>query len=143
MNDHLNVTTAALVDLQAQREAFEMRRKTLDIANALAPEAYEPGDVNIPTEVFEHLVRPVRIEVDLSDPIHIRDQMLVLQSAAQEVIDICRDHTRGRNRQRLHAHTVLRTCADTLSMLNGKTPAGKRRRKMEEFHRILDEQERK
>lgn len=140
---NLDVTTAALVDLTAQREAFEMRRKSMDRANALAPEAYEPGDFNVPAEVFEHLVRPVRIEVDLSDPIHIRDQMLVLQSAAQEVIDICRDHKRGKNRQRLHAHTVLRTAADTLSMLNGKTPAGKRRRKMEEFHRILDEQERK
>ena len=139
---NLDVTTAALVDLNSQREAFDMRRRNMDRANAISPEAHEPGDVNIPPAVFEALVRPVRVEIDLSDPIHIRDQLLVIQAAAQEAIDLSRNHKLGKNRQRLQIHTVLRTCADTLSMLNGKTPAGKRRRKMEEFHRILDEQER-
>lgn len=135
----MTVTEAAIAYLEKQRQAHNMRSK--QIAAEFASAQFEDGDLRIPADVFEALIRPVRIEVDFRDPIHTRQQLEVLQAAISEALPLTRQHEKGINRQRLQLHTVIKTAADTLTMINGKTPAGKRRRKMEEYHRMLDEQE--
>lgn len=136
----LTVTEAAIVDLEKQRQAIEMRRQALKADPSPAP--FEEGDLRIPAAVFEALVRPVRIEIDFRDPIHTRTQLEVLQAAISEALDLTRRHEMGINRQRLQLHHTVKCVADTLTMINGRTPAGKRRRKLEEFHNLLNGQER-
>ena len=126
----VSVTEAALIDLQQQREAFMARARNFDPSR---PSQYESGDIRLTPDYVDALTRPVRIEVDFRDPIHVRQQLDVLAAAIVEAQVVTQDHALGINRQRIRLRGILKEAADTLTMLNGKTPAGRRRRAMQDM----------
>jgi len=125
----LTVTEAALIDLQRQREAHMARAKNFDPTKV---SRYEPGDVRLTPDYVDALTRPVRLEVDFRDPIHTRQQIEVLMAALVEAQVVTQQHELGINRQRIRLRGILKEASDTLTMVNGKTPAGRRRRILRE-----------
>ena len=67
-------------------------------------------------------------EITLS-PIKVREQIAVLQRALVEAEVVTHQHDLGINRQRLNLRHVIKTAADVLTLLNGKTPTGQYHRK--------------
>jgi hypothetical protein len=126
MPTSLTVTEQAIIDFQRQREAHMARTK------ALGP-PFEPGDMKLTPDYVDALTRPVRIEIDFRDPIHVRGQIDVLMAALVEAQVLTQQHDLGINRQRIRLRGILKEAADTLTMLNGKTPAGRRRRAMQDM----------
>lgn len=122
----LTVTEAALIDLQRQREAHMARAKNFDPKAA----SFERGDMKLTPDYVEALTRPVRLEIDFRDPIHVRQQVEVLMAALVEAQVLTQQHELGINRQRIRLRGILKEAADTLTMLNGRTPAGRRRKAM-------------
>lgn len=118
----LTVTEAAIIDLQRQREAFDMRAKN-----------YQPGasldrsDTLLTEEALEALAAPVRIEITFKDPVHTRQQLEVLAAAIVEAQVVTQDHGRGIRRQRMDLRHIMKTAAETLVYLNGKTPTNRKK----------------
>jgi len=129
------VTEAALIDFQRGREALMTRARNFDPQK----DSYEPGDLRIPPEYVDSMTLPTRIEIDYRHPVHIRQQLDILASAIVEAQVVTQQHELGINRQRIRCREILKTAADMLTIVNGKTPAGRRRRKM---IAIQDQQER-
>lgn len=120
----LTVTEAAIIDLQRQREALDMRAKNFD------PKLVAPRDgtsMALTAETIDNLTRPVRLEISFTDPIHTRQQIEMLQAALVEALVLTQQHELGMMRQRLRLREVIKTAADTLVYLNGKTPAGRKK----------------
>ncbi len=126
----LTVTERAIIDLQRQREAHMARAKNL---NHAAGSKYEAGDLRLTPDYVDALTRPVRIEIDFRDPIHVRQQLEVLAAAIVEAQVVTQQHETGINRQRIRLRGILKDAADYLTMLNGKTPAGRRRRAVQDM----------
>jgi hypothetical protein len=120
----LTVTESAIIDLQRQKEAMMARAKNFDPT----AQPREQGDIKLTPDYVDALTRPVRIEIDFRDPIHVREQLSVLAAAIVDAQVITQQHEIGVNRQRIRLRGVLKEAADTLTMINGKTPAGRRRR---------------
>lgn len=80
--------------------------------------------------MLAELTRPVRIEIDFRDPIHVRDQVDALLSALAEVRLATFDHEPGIARQLLRLHNMVKTVATVLVYMNGKAPSGKRKAKV-------------
>lgn len=118
----LTVTEAAIIDLERQKEAIMARAKKLGTPPR------EPGDIMLTPDYVDALTRPVRIEIDFRDPIHVRQQLEILMAACVEAQALTREHHMGIHRQRIRLRGVLKEAADTLTMVNGKTPAGRRRK---------------
>jgi hypothetical protein len=72
------------------------------------------------------LTAPVRLEITFSDPIHTRAQIEALQAALVEALVVTQDHGRGINRQRMDLRHIIKTAAEVLVYMNGKTPTGKK-----------------
>jgi hypothetical protein len=121
----LTVTESAIIDLQRQKEAIMARAKNFD---AGAQPIRESADIKLTPDYVDALTRPVRIEIDFRDPVHVREQLSVLAAAIVDAQVITQQHEIGINRQRIRLRGVLKEAADTLTMINGKTPAGRRRR---------------
>lgn len=126
----MTVAEQAIIDFQRQREAHEMRAKNFQPGGGPPREA---GDIKLTADYVEALTRPVRLEIDFRDPIHTRQQIEVLMAALIEAQVITAQHELGINRQRIRLRGVVKEAADTLTMLNGRTPAGRRRRMTQEF----------
>jgi hypothetical protein len=123
----LTVTEQAIIDFQRQKEAMMARAKNFDPrGGADAPR--EPGDIQLTPAYVDALTRPVRIEIDFRDPVHVREQLSVLAAAIVDAQVLTQQHELGIHRQRIRLRGVLKEAADTLTMINGKTPAGRRRR---------------
>ena len=120
----LTVTEAAIIDLQRQREALDMRAKNFD-PKLVATR--DPNDMRLTAETIDNLTRPVRLEISFTDPIHTRQQIEMLQAALVEALVLTQQHELGMLRQRLRLREVIKTAADTLVYLNGKTPAGRKK----------------
>ncbi len=120
----LTVTESAIIDLQRQREAMEMRAKNFDPRKATPR---EQPDMRLTDETIDNLTRPVRLEISFTDPIHTRQQIEMLQAALVEALVLTQQHELGMMRQRLRLREVIKTAADTLVYLNGKTPAGRKK----------------
>ena len=120
----LTVTESAIIDLQRQREAIEMRAKNFN--PSLAAPRDQP-DMRLTAETIDNLTRPVRLEISFTDPIHTRQQIEMLQAALVEALVLTQQHELGMMRQRLRLREVIKTAADTLVYLNGKTPAGRKK----------------
>jgi hypothetical protein len=125
----MTVAEQAIIDFQRQREAHEMRAKNFQPGGP----SREAGDIKLTADYVEALTRPVRLEMDFRDPIHTRQQIEVLMAALVEAQVITAQHELGINRQRIRLRGVVKEAADTLTMLNGKTPAGRRRRVTQEL----------
>ncbi len=133
----LTVTEAALIDLEKGKRDLAMRAKNFSVDRT----AREPGDTILTPAMVDALTRPVRIEIDFRDPIHVRQQLEILMGAASEAKVITQEHGMGVNRQRIRLREILKSAADTLTMVNGKTPAGRRRRAMADYQSKQDAQE--
>lgn len=128
----LTTTEAAIIDLERQREAHMARARKMADHREERP-AREPGDISLTPDYVDALTRPVRIEIDFRDPIHVRQQIETLMAALVEAQVLTQQHELGINRQRIRLRGVLKEAADTLTMINGKTPAGRRRRMMQDL----------
>ena len=117
-------TEAAIVDFERQKEAHMARAKNFD------PTAYgrevEPGDAILSPEQVDALTPPVRIVLTFGDPIQTRRQIEALQPALVEALVVTQDHSRGINHQRMSLRHIIKTAADVLVYMNGKTPTGKK-----------------
>lgn len=118
----LTVTEAALIDLQKGKEALARRARNFDPT----AEPHEPGDVRLSAEAVDAICAPVRLELTFSDPIHTRRQIEALQAALVEALVVTQDHHRGINRQRMDLRHVIKSAAEVLVYMNGKTPTGKK-----------------
>lgn len=125
------VAEQAIIDLQRQREAHLARAKNFETGATQR----EPGDIKLTVDYVEALTRPVRLEMDFRDPIHARQQIEVLMAALVEAQVITGQHELGINRQRIRLRGVIKEASDTLTMLNGRTPAGRRRRAGQDFQK--------
>lgn len=125
----LTVTEAAIIDLQRQKEAMMARAKNFDPAATQR----EPNDIKLTPDYVDALTRPVRIEIDFRDPLHVRQQLEVLAAAIVDAQVLTQQHEIGIHRQRIRLRGVLKEAADTLTMINGKTPAGRRRRMQQDI----------
>lgn len=121
----LTVTEQAIIDLQKQREAITARARNFDPSASTR----EPGDSIMPPDYVEALTRPVRLEIDFRDPIHTRQQIETLQAALVEALVVTQDHKRGINRQRMDLRNIVKTAAEVLVLMNGKTPTNHKRLK--------------
>ncbi len=119
----LTVTERALIDFQRQKEAVLARAKNFD---PLA-EPREPGDVRLSAEAIDAICAPVRLEITFTDPIHTRRQIEALQAALVEALVVTQDHPRGINRQRMDLRHIVKSAAEVLVYMNGKTPTGKKK----------------
>lgn len=127
----LTVTEAAIIDLQRGKEAMARRSKQLG----------DPAVPSIPADAkgfpwradyVDALSRPVRIEITFEDPLKTREQIEVLMACLTEALVVTQDHQRGINRQRMDLRNIVKTGAETLVMLNGKMPTGRKRLKTAE-----------
>lgn len=118
------VTEAAIIDLQRQREAIEMRAKNFDPKIA-APQG-DP-DMRLTAETIDNLTRPVRIVLTFDDPLKTRQQIEALQAALVEALVLTQQHELGINRQRLRLREVAKTAADTLVYISGRAPTGRKK----------------
>lgn len=120
----MTVTEAAIVDLQRQREAIEMRARNLDTKNISVQRG---GDSILPADTVDALTAPVRLELTFKDPIHTRQQIEALQAALVEALVVTQDHARGINRQRMDLRHIIKGAAEVLVYMNGKTPTNRRK----------------
>lgn len=122
----LTVTEQAIIDLEKQRAAHMARSKNFD------PTArrHESGDIKLTPDYVEALTRPVRIEMVFDDPMKVREQLEVLMGYLTDAQVITQQHDLGINRQRMRLRSVIKDAADALTIINGRTPAGRRRRAM-------------
>lgn len=118
----LTVTERALIDFQRQKEAILGRAKNFDPTAT----SREPGDVRLSAEAVDAICAPVRLEITFTDPIHTRRQIEALQAALVEALVVTQDHQRGINRQRMDLRHVIKSAAEVLVYMNGKTPTGKK-----------------
>jgi hypothetical protein len=117
------VTEAAIIDLERQREAMMARAKNFDPKLATA----ERHDLSLPAGTIDNLTRPVRIEITFTDPLHTRQQLDLLAAAIVEAQVLTQQHELGIMRQRLRLRETMKTAADMLVYLNGKTPTGRKK----------------
>lgn len=125
----VTVTEAALIDFQRQKEAVMARAKNFDPV-AGGNNARDP-DIKLTPDYVDALTRPVRLEIDFRDPIHIRQQLEVLAAAIVEAQVLTQQHDLGIHRQRIRLRGVLKEAADILAMLNNKTPAGRQHKNIQ------------
>lgn len=119
----MTVTEQAIIDLQKQREAHMARAKNFDPS---AVRSVEPGDRGLTPDHVAALTAPVRLVITFDDPIHTRQQIEALQGALVDALIVTQDHGRGINRQRMDLRHIIKTTAEALVYLNGKTPTGKK-----------------
>lgn len=121
----LTVIEDALIDFQRQKEALMARAKNFDPV-AAGERAAGRSDTSLTADAVEALTAPVRLEITFKDPIHTRQQIEALQSALVEAMVVTQDHGRGINRQRMDLRYILKTVAEVLVYMNGKTPTGRK-----------------
>ncbi len=121
----LTVTEAAIIDLQKGKEAMARRAANFD-PKAAGDNARGSIDTSLTADAVEALTAPVRIEVTFRDPIHTRQQIEALQAALVEALVVTQDHGRGINRQRMDLRHILKTAAEVLVYMNGRTPTGRK-----------------
>lgn len=125
----LTVTEAAIIDLQRQKEAIALRAKNYSGADGGDRARAERVDTSLSEQALDALAGPVRIEITFKDPIATRQQLDVLAAAIVEAQVVTQDHGRGIKRQRMDLRHIMKTAAETLVYMNGKTPTGKRKLK--------------
>jgi hypothetical protein len=122
---NLTVTEQAIIDLERQREAITARARNFDpVAGGLRARG---ADTLLTADYVDAMTRPVRLEISFDDPIHTRQQIEALQAALVEALVVTQDHGRGINRQRMDLRNIIKSAAEVLVYMNGKTPTGKKK----------------
>jgi hypothetical protein len=124
---NLTVTERAIIDLEKQKEAFVARAKNYD--PVAGGERARTADTLLTPDYVDALCRPVRLEITFEDPIKTRQQIEALQAALVEALVVTQDHGRGINRQRMDLRNILKTAAEVLVLMNGRTPTNHKRLK--------------
>lgn len=123
----LTVTEAALIDLEKGKAAMARRAKQVG----------DPAVLGIPAdrqafpwsaEMVDALSQPVRLEITFKDPIATRQQIEALMAALTEALVVTQDHGRGISRQRMDLRNIIKSAAEVLVYMNGKTPTGRKKR---------------
>ncbi len=127
----LTVIEDALIDLQQGQEAMARRQRQFgDPAVLKAPADSDPRLMTPWTlEDLDRLLVPVRIEISFEDPLETRKQLEVLMGHFTEALMVTQDHARGMVRQRRDLRSIIKTAADLVVLMRGKTPTGRSRRK--------------
>lgn len=121
----LTPTESAIIDFERQKEAHMARAKNFDPAAAGAA-ARTSIDTSLTAAAVDALTAPVRLEITFRDPIATRHQIETLQAALVEALVVTQDHGRGINRQRMDLRHILKSAAEVLVYMNGKTPTGRK-----------------
>jgi hypothetical protein len=122
----LTVTEQALIDFQRGMEAMAKRAKNYRGGET----GMKPGDSLIRPEMVDELCRTVRLEFDFRDPVHVRLQLEAAMRVFVEALMLTQQHGVGIANQRLRLRSMLKNLCDELTIINGKTPAGRRRAAM-------------
>lgn len=80
-------------------------------------------------EQVEALTKNAKIEMTFSEPIKIRDQAEMIAACMRAVIDLTKGHGIGSIRQRIETRREIASLVERLSIFNGKTPYGYRKKK--------------
>lgn len=129
----LTVTEAALIDWQQQKQAIMARAKNYDPAAFRDPgtidKPNEPQDLKIPPADMDALCVPVRVEFTFDDPIATRRQLQAFLGHVHHLMPLTFDTGLGFNRQRLQLRVGLKTAAEQVALISGRTPSKLYRRK--------------
>ncbi len=80
-------------------------------------------------EQIAQLTRNAKIEMTFSEPIKIRDQAEMIKACMEVVIQLTRGHQIGTIRQRIETRREIGSLVERLTIFNGKTPYGYRKKK--------------
>lgn len=117
---NLTVLQAALIDAEKQKRAFDkMKAKAFDSTK----QSFEPGDLRIQAEQLAALAGELRIPLTFTHPIDLRQQLEVLAGAIVETQVVTQQHELGPNRQLVRCRQIMQTAAETLVLMQGKTPS--------------------
>lgn len=120
-----SVTEAAIIDLEKGKEAMARRARNFD--GEAAGGRARGRDTILTPEHVDALCEPVRLTVSFSDPLHTRAQLETLSAAIVEAMVVTQDHGRGINRQRMDLRHIMKSAAEALVYMNGKTPTGRKK----------------
>ena len=80
-------------------------------------------------EQIAQLTRNAKIEITFGEPIKIRDQAEMIKACMEVVIQLTRGHQIGTIRQRIETRREIGSLVERLTIFNGKTPYGYRKKK--------------
>ena len=123
----LTTTEEAIVDFERQKDAHMARRQQLAGDPAIPTLAADGKGPYYDPATLDALTRPVRIEISFEDPIKTRQQLEVLMGICTEVLVVTGQHELGISRQRLRAREIMKSGADALTYMSGKTPTGRKK----------------
>jgi hypothetical protein len=123
----LTVTEAALIDFQNGQAALMARAKNFDPAafakGGTVEKPLEPQDLRIPAAHMDALCVPVRVEFTFDDPIATRRQLEAFLGHVHQLMPLTFDTKLGFNRQRLQLRMGLKTAAEQVALISGRTPS--------------------
>lgn len=80
-------------------------------------------------EQIEALTKDAKIQMTFGEPIKIRDQAEMIMACMRVVIELTRGHKIGSIRQRIETRREIASLVERLTIFNGKTPYGYRKKK--------------
>lgn len=80
-------------------------------------------------EQIAALTRDAKIQMTFAEPIKIRDQAEMIKACMDVVIELTRGHGIGTIRQRIETRREIGSLVERLTIFNGKTPYGYRKKK--------------
>lgn len=120
----LDVLTASLADAmgaKAKFDAMSKRKQTTEDPGGYVQHADPFRADYVPSETVRRLrTKPLRMDVDFTDPIHTRQQLQILAAGLVKAIAISQDHERGVYNQLADMRYVLRQATMEIQHLRGK-----------------------
>lgn len=80
-------------------------------------------------EQIEALTKTAKIAMTFEEPLKIRDQAEMILACMRVVIELTRRHKIGGVRQRIETRREIASLVERLTLLNGRTPYGYRKKK--------------
>lgn len=80
-------------------------------------------------EQIEALTKTAKIAMTFDEPIKIRDQAEMIMACMRVVIELTRGHKIGGVRQRIETRREIASLVERLTIFNGRTPYGYRKKK--------------
>lgn len=80
-------------------------------------------------EQIEALTKDAKIQMTFGEPIKIRDQAEMIMACMRVVIELTRGHKIGSIRQRIETRREIASLVERLTIFNGRTPYGYRKKK--------------
>lgn len=80
-------------------------------------------------EQIEALTKDAKLTMTFGEPIKIRDQAEMIIACMRVVVELTRSHDQGSIRQRIETRREIASLVERLTLFNGGTPYGYRRKK--------------